>query len=77
MDKSIMQPQRRFNPIIKEVVKKKFVKVLNDIYVLLINIKFKRIWKQHHQYLKFTRFLPNKKKEKRCRVICVIYAILI
>lgn len=39
-------------------------KVLNAIYALFFTIKLKKIWRKHHQYLKFIKILPNKRKKK-------------
>lgn len=38
--------------------------LLDVIYVVFATIKLKKIWKQHHQYLKFMGFLLNKRKKK-------------
>ena len=48
----------------KENDRQEIDRVLDDIYALFNIIKLKMIWKQYHQYLKFMRLLPNKKKEK-------------
>lgn len=48
----------------KDDGKEEINKVLDSIYALFSTIKLKRLCKQHHQYLKFMGFLPNK-REKR------------
>lgn len=39
-------------------------KVFDVIYALFVTIELKKIWKPHHQYLKFMGVLPNKRKKK-------------
>lgn len=46
--------------------------ILDAIYALLATIKLRKIWKQHHQYLKCMGFLPNKRKNKYDVFLCHI-----
>lgn len=39
-------------------------KVLDFIYALSAITEPKKIWEPHHQFLKFMRILPNKRKKK-------------
>lgn len=48
-------------------------KVLNVIYTLLATIKLKKIWMQHHQYLKYIGVLSNKERRKMMCFLCHIY----
>ncbi|KEH15623.1 hypothetical protein MTR_0718s0010 [Medicago truncatula] len=59
--------QQNISPIYfsnKAGKKEEIDEVLDAIYDLFIVVHLKRIWKQHHLFLKFMEFLTNKRKKK-------------